>query len=180
MGHPSGPPVTQLGGPEFDRHGSAPCSHLGMEHAEAGAGAMLVACRLAGPSALEGHYAGVRARVQFGRTWVGRRQTALGRPLGARAGRPSLPRWEALITRATSRRSSRVTSGQRVRIRSTIIAARAASSVTPIGGRLGAPRTMTVVRPMATLTAPDHRRLARTSIALGRGTEVYMGGYGSA
>jgi hypothetical protein len=28
---------------------------------------MLVACRLAGLSALEGHYAGVRVRTQFGR-----------------------------------------------------------------------------------------------------------------
>ena len=45
---------------------SAPCSHLRVEHAEAGAGAMLVACRLAGLSALEGHYAGVSARAQFG------------------------------------------------------------------------------------------------------------------
>jgi hypothetical protein len=34
--------------------------------AGAGAGAMLVACRLAGLSALEGHYAGVRACTQFG------------------------------------------------------------------------------------------------------------------
>ena len=41
-------------------HGSAPCSHLGMEHAEAGAGAMLVAYRLAGLSALGAHYAGVK------------------------------------------------------------------------------------------------------------------------
>ena len=40
-------------------------SHLGMEHAEAGAGAMLVACRLAGLSALEGHYAGVNLSAQF-------------------------------------------------------------------------------------------------------------------
>ena len=32
----------------------------------AGAGAMLVACRLAGLSALEERYPGVRARVQFG------------------------------------------------------------------------------------------------------------------
>ena len=37
------------------------------EGAEAGAGAMLVACRLAGLSALEGHYAGVRARAQSDR-----------------------------------------------------------------------------------------------------------------
>jgi hypothetical protein len=46
----------------------APCSHLWMEHAEAGAGAMLVACRLAGLSALVQYYAGVRARAQFGPT----------------------------------------------------------------------------------------------------------------
>jgi hypothetical protein len=32
---------------------------LGIEDAEAGAGAILVACRLAGLSALEAHYAGV-------------------------------------------------------------------------------------------------------------------------
>ena len=37
-----------------------------MGHAGAGAGAMLVACRLAGLSALEAYYAGVRARAQFG------------------------------------------------------------------------------------------------------------------
>jgi hypothetical protein len=43
----------------------APCSHLG-EEAEAGAGAMLVACRLAGLSALETYYARVRAGAQFG------------------------------------------------------------------------------------------------------------------
>ena len=42
---------------------SAPYSHLGMEHAEAGAGAMLVACRLAGLSALDAHYAGVKWRA---------------------------------------------------------------------------------------------------------------------
>ena len=34
----------ERGRAELDQHGSAPCSHLGMEHAEAGAGAMLVAC----------------------------------------------------------------------------------------------------------------------------------------
>jgi hypothetical protein len=37
-----------------------------VEEAEAGAGAMLVACRLAGLSALETYYAKVRARAQFG------------------------------------------------------------------------------------------------------------------
>ncbi len=37
----------------------------------AGAGAMLDACRLAGLSALEGYYAGVRARAQFGPTRAG-------------------------------------------------------------------------------------------------------------
>jgi hypothetical protein len=37
---------------------TAPCSHLWLDGAEAGAGAMLVACRLAGLSALEGHHAG--------------------------------------------------------------------------------------------------------------------------
>ena len=42
------------------------CSHLGMEHAEAGAGVMLVACRLAGVSALVAHYAGDNAQAQFG------------------------------------------------------------------------------------------------------------------
>ena len=40
----------------------------GYEGAEAGAGAMLVACRLAGLSALEGHYAGLNACAQFGPT----------------------------------------------------------------------------------------------------------------
>ena len=37
---------------------SAPCSHLGIEGAEAGAGAMLAACRLAGLSALESRLCG--------------------------------------------------------------------------------------------------------------------------
>ena len=37
-----------------------------VEGAEAGAAAMLVACRLARLSALEGHYAGVRVCAQFG------------------------------------------------------------------------------------------------------------------
>jgi hypothetical protein len=37
----------------------APCSHLEAEGAEAGAGAMLVACRLADLSALGAHYAGI-------------------------------------------------------------------------------------------------------------------------
>jgi hypothetical protein len=46
----------------------APCSHLGIGGAEAGAGAMLVACRLAGLSTLETYYAGVRAPAQFGPT----------------------------------------------------------------------------------------------------------------
>jgi hypothetical protein len=41
-----------VGQTEFDWHGSAPRSHLGIEGAEAGAGAMLVAYLLAGPSAL--------------------------------------------------------------------------------------------------------------------------------
>ena len=45
---------------------------FGIEGAEAGAGAMLVACRLAGLSALEAYYAGVRARVQCRRTVGGR------------------------------------------------------------------------------------------------------------
>ena len=40
----------------------------GPKGAEAGAGAMLVACRLAGLSALEGHYAGLNAGAQFGPT----------------------------------------------------------------------------------------------------------------
>ena len=47
-----------------------PCSHLGIEGAEAAAGAMLAACRLAGLSALEAQYAGVRARAQCGRRRV--------------------------------------------------------------------------------------------------------------
>jgi hypothetical protein len=37
-----------------------------MEHAEAGAGAMLVACRLAGLSALEAYHGGVRVGAQCG------------------------------------------------------------------------------------------------------------------
>ena len=38
--------------------------HVCLQGAETGAGAMLVACRLAGLSALEGHYAGVSVRAQ--------------------------------------------------------------------------------------------------------------------
>ena len=58
---------------------------------------------------------------------------------------------------------ARVNSGQRMRMRSTIIAARAASSSMAIAGpryvnlrttgRFGAPRTITVVRPCANATA---------------------------
>jgi hypothetical protein len=44
---------------------SAPLLAPWMEHAEAGAGAMLVACRLAGLSALETYYAEVRVGAQF-------------------------------------------------------------------------------------------------------------------
>ena len=44
----------------------APYSHLWGGGAEAGAGAMLVACRLAGLSALEGHYADDNAQAQSG------------------------------------------------------------------------------------------------------------------
>src|SRR5271165_7238168 len=47
---------------------SAPCSHLWGGSAEAGAGAMLVACRLAGLSALILDYAVKAARAQFGST----------------------------------------------------------------------------------------------------------------
>jgi hypothetical protein len=36
-----------------------------MKYAEAGAGAMLVVCRLAGLSALEAHYADLNAFAQF-------------------------------------------------------------------------------------------------------------------
>ena len=43
---------------------AAPFSHLGGEGAEAGAGAMLVACQLVGLSVLGAYYAGVRARAQ--------------------------------------------------------------------------------------------------------------------
>jgi hypothetical protein len=45
---------------------SAPCSHLWIEDAEAGAGAMLVGCRLPGLSALGAHYAGVKWRAMNG------------------------------------------------------------------------------------------------------------------
>jgi hypothetical protein len=45
-----------------------------------------------------------------------------------------LARWEALITRLTSRRSGAVNSGQRLRMRSMIIAALAASVSMAIGG----------------------------------------------
>ena len=46
-------------------------------------GAMLAACRLAGPSALETYYAEVRVRAQFGPTQRSRRPSSLL----ARAGR---------------------------------------------------------------------------------------------
>jgi hypothetical protein len=42
----------------------SPCRHPWIEGAEAGAGETLVACGLAGLSALEGHYAGVNRRAQ--------------------------------------------------------------------------------------------------------------------
>ena len=48
---------------------SAPYSHLLGRKRGAGAGAMLVAYRLAGLSALEGHYAGLNRWPQCGHTW---------------------------------------------------------------------------------------------------------------
>ena len=47
---------------------SAPTRTLEMERTEAGAGAMLLAYRLAGLSALRQHYARVRVGAQFGPT----------------------------------------------------------------------------------------------------------------
>ena len=44
---------------------------------------MLVACRLAGLSALEAHYAGVRARTQFGATQRSRRPSSLSATEGS-------------------------------------------------------------------------------------------------
>src|SRR5271157_4310435 len=71
-----------------------PCSHLGIEgaEAEAGAGAMLVACRLAGLSALEAHYAAAKSGAQCGRTrafrkWRPRPQKARTRALRVIRGR---------------------------------------------------------------------------------------------
>ena len=64
---------------------------------------MLVACRLAGLSALEGHYAGVRVCAQFGPRWVSRPGPTLfaapktaenGRDVGASG--PEDPRPEIL------------------------------------------------------------------------------------
>jgi hypothetical protein len=47
-----------------------PARTFGIEGAEAGAGAMLVACRLAGLSALETYYAGARVGAQCGAALV--------------------------------------------------------------------------------------------------------------
>ena len=59
--------------------GSAPSSHLfGTEGAEARAGAMLVAYRLAGVSALEGHYARDSVSAQFGGVCVYRTSRRTG------------------------------------------------------------------------------------------------------
>jgi hypothetical protein len=57
---------------------NARCSHLGIEgaEAEAGAGAMLLACQLAGLSVLETYYAGVRVGAQFATDPEGRRPRA--------------------------------------------------------------------------------------------------------
>ena len=49
-----------------------PARTFGFEDAEAVAGAMLVACRLAGLSALEGHYADINARAMRAETERGR------------------------------------------------------------------------------------------------------------
>jgi hypothetical protein len=56
----------ERGQAELDQHGERTLlAPLGMEHAEAGASAMLVACRLAGLSALGGHYAGLNTLRQW-------------------------------------------------------------------------------------------------------------------
>jgi hypothetical protein len=70
---------------QFDRHGSAPCSHLWFEGAEAGAGAMLVACRLAGLSALETYYARLVTLTQLGASGPGSRRVMNPPPTAAAA-----------------------------------------------------------------------------------------------
>jgi hypothetical protein len=56
-----------IGCPAGVRLASRTARTFGTRHAEVGASALLVACRLAGLSALEGHYAGLNARAQRGR-----------------------------------------------------------------------------------------------------------------
>ncbi len=74
---------------------AAPFSHHGGEGAEAGAGAMLVACRLAGLSALETHYADVNRRAQCSAT--------CGRSLNASSRwRQKLEDWHAIAGVATT------------------------------------------------------------------------------
>ena len=86
---------------------SAPCSHLGMGHAEAGAGAMLVACRLAGLSALGAHYAGVKWRAMRGRvaslvaSFRWQRKSEDWHAIASLATTPPLHRW-AILTAASA------------------------------------------------------------------------------
>jgi hypothetical protein len=66
-----------------------PARTLEMEGTEAGAGAMLVACRLAGLSALGAHYAGVSARKWDWLDALAAQCSALAAAGQSRPGRPS-------------------------------------------------------------------------------------------
>ena len=61
---------------------------------------MLVACRLADLSALEGHYAGVRVSAQFGGARVDARLVSFG---CRRTGPPPLPSRPATVSKALAR-----------------------------------------------------------------------------
>ena len=81
------------------RHQTGIEAHLGIGRAEAKAGAMLVACRLAGLSALEGHFAGVKVCAQFGGAWL-RGSFLLG--VGERGRPPPLPSQTSASLNASS------------------------------------------------------------------------------
>ena len=114
----------------------APCSHLWGRSAEAGAGAMLVACRLADLSALEGHYAEVSVSAQFGGA-CGGGSFLLG--VGER-GRPPLPsQTRATLTASSSlaAKSRRLAGNRRLGDEgdSTSFGASASARDAPRGGR---------------------------------------------
>ena len=115
---------------------TAPCSHLWLDDAEAGAGAMLVACRLAGLSALEAYYAGVSMGAQCGpHVAAGQgspeREGELRSPIRVR--RRTMP-WRAEPSAAQGRAASSRGRSGRSRRRGAELGAKRSATQAPFGG----------------------------------------------